>query len=149
MVFLIKLFVMNMRHPTFWDKISKQYVEGDEIVFEITDFYVPNITPEEFKEVLDSYEIVLMEKPLKWYGLRCKGLCDYRKGKIYIDMAFLDIEDTLIHEVLHAYYKFLSEYFIRDIEKDFMRNPEIRKIAIERLLKEFKGQENEIIACEE
>ena len=125
--------------PTYLDKVLRRYTNNGVEVVELKNYTIPDMTPEEFKKVLDTYKIVFKKEPIYYMGRRCKGICSYFERRIYLDMNFLDLEDILIHEGLHGYYPFLSEYFIRSVQEKYMRNPEIRRIAKEKILKVFKN----------
>ena len=132
------------------DKIVKKYIDSDGIeTIEITSMDIPRMTHEDFKGVMEAYDLVLMENPVYYGDMRCKGLIFYPLRKILIDMSFLDTLDILIHEGLHGFYTFMPEYFIEDIFEKYSKDPEIRRIAKEKLLDSFKGQEREISVTNE
>lgn len=49
-----------------------------------------------------EYKIVWCHDILSDEGNPCYGMCSYKDRKIYIDIKYDEIQETLVHEIFHA-----------------------------------------------
>jgi len=114
---------MSKKIPRYWDKIvTEEILEDGTICKTLKSYTIPVITKEELKEILEKVRINYAT-PIYYNEERVLGISNWVTLDIYLDpTCWDDLGETLLHECLHLYYPLLSEYFIRYMESDLIKN---------------------------